>query len=118
VLDKLEPGEDDEDEVPGEVTDRSFWESKGSKESVAVADSCAGIIKEFDPSLNLKFNKHYIGLATTWGPNNFVIFRAKKKFLRAEARTEGTRTPGSPRSKRPGLSSCRVRGSGIGSISD
>ena len=117
VLDKIEPGEHDEDEVPGEVTDRSFWEIKRSKESVAIADQSLGIIKEFDANLNLKFNKYYIGLANPWGPNNFVIFRAKKKFLRAEAR-QRTKTPGSPRSKRPGLSSYRVKGSGIGSIFD
>jgi hypothetical protein len=88
VLDKIEPGEDDEDEAPGEVTDRSYWESKASKESVAVADACASIIKEFDPALNLKFNKLYIGLANPWGPNNFILFRAKKKFLRVEAKAE------------------------------
>jgi hypothetical protein len=92
VLDKMEPGLEDEDEVPGEVTDRSFWESKGSRESVAVADACAGIIKEFDPSLNLKFNKYYIGLANSYGPNNFVLFKAKKKVLRVEAKTEDQET--------------------------
>jgi hypothetical protein len=88
VLDKLEPGVDEEDESPGEVTDRSYWENKGSKESVAVADACGSMIKEIDPSLNLKFNKIYIGLANPWGPNNFILFKAKKKVLRVEAKTE------------------------------
>lgn len=85
VLDEVIPGEDDED-GNGEVVDRDYWEKKGSKESLHIADSCLEIIHEFNPSLSLKYNKYYIGLADRSRARNFVIFRAKKHFLRVEAR--------------------------------
>jgi len=85
VLDVVAPGEDDE-EGAGEATDRGYWEKKGSKDSVAVADACLDIIKEIEPSLNLNYKKGYIGLASESGANNFVIFRAKRVFARVEAR--------------------------------
>lgn len=85
VLDEVIPGEDDEN-GDGEVVDRDYWEKKGSKESLNIADSCIEIIRQFNPSISLKFNKYYIGLADKSRTRNFVIFRAKKHFLRVEAR--------------------------------
>jgi hypothetical protein len=85
VLDEVIPGEDDED-GDGEVVDRDYWEKRGSKESLHIADSCLEIIHEFNPSLSLKYNKYYIGLADRSRAKNFVIFRAKKHFLRVEAK--------------------------------
>jgi len=85
VLDEVMPGEDDED-GDGEVVDRDYWEKKGSKESLHIADSCLEIIHEFNPSLGLKYNKYYIGLADKSRAKNFIIFRAKRHFLRVEAK--------------------------------
>lgn len=84
VLDEVTIGED-EDEVI-EKADRNYWEIKGSPESVKLADECLNIIKEFDPEYSPSYNKHYIGLQKRGRPNNFVVFRVKKKFVRAEAR--------------------------------
>ena len=85
VLDEVIPGEDDDD-GEGEVVDRDYWEKKGSKDSLHTADSCLEIIHDFDPSLSLKYNKYYIGLADRSRARNFIIFRAKRHFLRVEAK--------------------------------
>lgn len=88
VLDKLTRGLVDEDEEVQEDTDRSYWEIKGSKESVAIADRALDMVKQLAPDLSLKYNKFYIGLAKDGVPNNFVIFRPKKAHLRIEPRLE------------------------------
>ena len=45
------------------------------------------LIQELEPGLNLNYNKFYIGLADQTRSKNFVMFRAKRTFLRIEART-------------------------------
>ncbi len=82
ILDEVTIGEEEEEVI--EKADRSYWENKGSHESVKLVDDC--IIKEFDPGYSLSYNKHYIGLQKRGRLNNFVLFRAKKKFVRAEVR--------------------------------
>lgn len=86
VLDELTLGLSDEDEEVQEVTDRSYWEQRGTKETVGMADNLLKIIKGFDPKLELKYNKFYIGLAKDEQPNNFAIFRPQKNGLRLEIR--------------------------------
>lgn len=86
VLDEIERGDDDETENGGAVTNRAYWEGKGSKNSVEIADACVSILQEIIPGITLKYNKYYIGLSASGKPNNFIVFRAKKKFIRAEAR--------------------------------
>ena len=85
VLDELTLGLVDEDEDQ-EVTDRSYWEKRGTKATVNMADDLLGIVKAFDPQLELKYNKFYIGLAKDGQPNNFAIFRPQKNGLRFEPR--------------------------------
>lgn len=85
VLDELKLGMDEDDEVV-EVTDRSYWEIKGSKASVQLADELLGLIRRFAPGYELKYNKHYIGLETDGGADNFVIVRAKKNQINVEVR--------------------------------
>jgi predicted transport protein len=46
------------------------------------------VVRALDPELELKYNKFYIGLAKGGQPNNFVIFRPKKDWLRLEVRLE------------------------------
>jgi predicted transport protein len=86
VVDELSLGLVDEDEEIHEVTDRAYWEQRGTKESVSMADSLLEVIRAFDPDLKLKYNKFYIGLAKNEQPNNFVIFRPQKNALRVEIR--------------------------------
>jgi hypothetical protein len=88
VLDEIRLGLVDEDEEVQEVTDRSYWEQRGSKSTVAMADELLEILKLLDTDLALKYNKFYIGLARNGQPSNFVIFRPKRDWLRLEPRLE------------------------------
>jgi predicted transport protein len=82
VMDELTRGLVDEDEdAEATPTDRAYWESRGSKETLAMADQLADIVREFDPTLELKYNKFYIGLARDGQPNNFVTFRPRRGHL-------------------------------------
>ena len=86
VLDEARFGLVEEDEEVQEITDRAYWESRGSKATVAMADEVLKLVSAFAPSLELKYNKFYIGLATNGMPNNFLIFRPQKLALRVEVR--------------------------------
>lgn len=90
VLDQLRLGLVDEDEEVHEVTDRTYWESRGTKATVAMADELLEILRTLDPKLELKYNKFYIGLAKAGQPNNFVIFRPQKTAIRIEPRLQKT----------------------------
>lgn len=87
VLDEVNLGLVDEDEETQEITDRNYWENvRGTKQTVALTDILLEIIKEFSPSFELKYNKHYIGLSKDGQPNNFAIFRPKKSSTLLEIR--------------------------------
>jgi predicted transport protein len=90
VMDHVTLGLVDEDEEVQEVTDRSYWEQRGTKETVALADRVLEMIQKLDPEFVLKYNKFYIGLAKNDQPNNFVSFRPKKNNLRLELRLPQT----------------------------
>jgi hypothetical protein len=90
VLDLVRFGLVDEDEEVHEATDRTYWESRGTKATVAMADELLEIVRTFNPSLELKYNKFYIGLAKAGQPNNFVIFRPRKDAIRIEPRLQKT----------------------------
>ena len=80
ILDELSRGLVDDDEAP-EPTDRTYWERNATKSTVNLADQILGILREIDPTLNLKYNKFYIGLEKDGQPYNFVRFRPKKRFI-------------------------------------
>ena len=86
VVDQLRLGLVEEDEEVHEGTDRSYWEERGTKATVAMADELLDIVRTLDPRLELKYNKFYIGLANQGQPNNFVIFRPQKNAIRIEPR--------------------------------
>ncbi len=86
VLDELSLGLDNEDEEVQAVTDRAYWENRGTSETVRMADGLLMFIKNFDPGFELKYNKFYIGLAKDGQPNNFISFRPKKKHLNISVR--------------------------------
>lgn len=90
VIDLLSLGLVDDDEEGQEPTDRAYWESRGSKKTVGMADELLDIAKEHDPTLELKYNKFYIGLARKGQACNFMIFRPKKGFIRFEVRLKNT----------------------------
>ncbi len=82
VLDELTLGFDDEEEK--EATDRKYWIGVGSELTVKMADSLLEIINEFSEGYSLKYNKFYIGLSKDGQPNNFAVFRPRKKALSIE----------------------------------
>jgi hypothetical protein len=88
VLGEVRLGLVDEDEEVQEVTDRAWWEKRGTKATLAMTDELYGMIKTFDPSVELKYNKFYIGLARNGQPSNYVIFSPKKDWLKMEIRLE------------------------------
>lgn len=89
VVDQLVLGLEEED-GEGEPTDRAYWDSRGSKKTVAMADQLLEIARSHDPALELKYNKFYIGLANQGQPHNFVTFCPKKAFVRFEPRIKSS----------------------------
>ncbi|OGW25096.1 MAG: hypothetical protein A2X59_11050 [Nitrospirae bacterium GWC2_42_7] len=90
VVNQMSYGLIEEDEEVEETTDRSYWENRGSKKTVTMADQLLEIARKFDNQLELKYNKFYIGLAKQGHPQNFVIFRPKKGFMRFEPRLKNS----------------------------
>ena len=91
VLDELSRGLVDEDEdAEAEPTDRSYWEKRATKATVGLADQMLEILRGFDSTLNLKFNKFYIGLEKDGQAYNFVMFRPKKNQLNFEIKVPQT----------------------------
>jgi predicted transport protein len=87
VMDELTRGLIDEDEdAAAAPTDRAYWESRGTKATAAIADQLLDIVRECDPSLAMKYNKFYIGLAKDGRADNFVTFRPQKSGLVLEVR--------------------------------
>jgi hypothetical protein len=80
VMDQMTLGTDEEDE-PSEPADRKYWETHATPATVALADRVLELVKEFQPALDLKYNKYYIGLAQNGLPNNFVTVRPQKKNI-------------------------------------
>lgn len=84
VLDQMILGLEEEDE--GEVVDRSYWEKRGTKSTVILADKLLEYIQTFAPTIEMKYNKFYIGITLDGRPNNFAIFRPQKSAIRLELR--------------------------------
>jgi hypothetical protein len=85
VMDELSRGLVDEDEdAEAAPTDRAYWEKKGAKATVQLADELLEIAREIDPSLDLKYNKFYIGLSKDGQPFNFAQFRPRKNSITLE----------------------------------
>ena len=79
VLDPITIGTEEED--AGETIDRSFWEQRASLDTLKLADGMLPMIRTVAPDLQLKYNKHYIGLANAGVARNFVMFIPRKKHL-------------------------------------
>ncbi len=89
VLDEMSLGLVDEDEEVNAIADRHYWENtKGTPKTVKIVDEVLTIITDIIPGYELKYNKFYIGLAQNGSTDNFIIFRAKKSFMRMEIRLD------------------------------
>lgn len=80
VLDELKLDLLDEDSVY-EATDKSYWESKATKDSLKLTEKILSELKDSIGDYNLKFNKHYIGLEKNNIANNFVSFVPRKSVV-------------------------------------
>ncbi len=84
VLDEQALGLVDEDEPVAEPTDRSYWEARGSKKTLAATDELLKLVNSAEavqPKATLKYNKHYIGLEVGGSPRNFVTFIPRKAHV-------------------------------------
>lgn len=88
VMDEIQLGLVEEDEELAEVADRAYWERRGTRQTLAMADELLGWLRQIDPGLELKYNKFYIGLAKEGHPNNFVKLRPRKDWIVAELRLD------------------------------
>jgi len=80
VVDVLNLGLVDEEEAITQA-DRAYWVSTASEATVAMVDQLLPILKKLDPSLELKYNKFYVGLSRDGQVDNFVSFRPLKNTL-------------------------------------
>lgn len=89
VIDELTRGLVDEDEDPV-VVDRAYWENKATKATMVLVDELCQIAKQFDPTLELKYNKGRIVLSRYGQPLNFVKFRPRKSWVTVDLRLPET----------------------------
>lgn len=83
VLDIQTLGTEEED-GPALATDRSYWETRSSKQVLSIVDSLIEVAREIDPRLVARYNKHYVGLGIDGLANNFISFKPRKKHLRLQ----------------------------------
>ena len=90
VLDEMSIGSTEEEEGILENANREYWLKRATEKTVKMADELLDLVNSFKTGFSLKYNKFYIGLAKEGQPNNFVIFRPKKSFLRLELKLPKT----------------------------
>ncbi len=79
VLDVVNLGTDEEDEQ--QPSDRKYWESIASKETVALTDELLAMAVTFAPGYQLKYNKYYIGLNKDGISQNFISLKPRKNTI-------------------------------------
>lgn len=79
VLDRVTFGSDDEASL--EITDRNYWEKQSSKTVMKDVDEIFNDLSQYTTGYEMKYNKHYIGLAKDGISRNFISFRPKKQHL-------------------------------------
>ena len=87
VLDVALPAPEEED-APGQETDRSYWQQKTSPALLKLADQLLEVINDQGPGFSLKYNKYYIGLQRDGVADNFVSFTPRKKHMIWEVRID------------------------------
>ena len=85
VLDLFTLGTEEEDE-PGQPTDRAYWLKQGSEHTLALTDEMLGLVNEVTPGTELKYNKYYIGLIREGVVDNYVSFTPRKEHVIVEVR--------------------------------
>lgn len=91
VVDELTRGSIDEDEdAESAPADRTYWEKRSSKATLGQVDQMMTLVKEVDPSLDLKYNRYYIGLSRDGQPYNFIRLKPRKSLLHLELKVPQT----------------------------
>jgi len=83
VLDIQTLGTEEEDS-PALAKDRSYWETKSTKQVLSIVDHIIEVAREIDPRLVARYNKHYVGIGIDGLANNFISFKPRKKHLRLQ----------------------------------
>jgi hypothetical protein len=78
VLDRIVLGIEEQEERD-EPSDRNYWLNRASAETLSITDGLLSLIREVDPEVGLKYNKHYIGLMRSGIVNNYMAFHPRKK---------------------------------------
>lgn len=74
VLDIYEEPEDED--LGGEVVDRSYWEGRSNPKSILLMDELISLTKEICDDQKLTYNKHHVALGTQ--RKNFAWFHPRK----------------------------------------
>ena len=91
VVDELTRGLVDEDEdAQAAPADRSYWETKATRDTVMLADELLAIAREIDPALELNYTKFYIGMTRQGQPFNVLAYRPRKNHLSLSLRLPET----------------------------
>jgi hypothetical protein len=82
VMDELSRGIVDEDEdAEAAPADRAYWEKRAAKSIVQLADELLGMALEIDSTLELKYNRYYIGFSKAGQAFNFCTFRPRRSTM-------------------------------------
>jgi hypothetical protein len=81
-----------EDDTSASATDRAYWNKKSTPKSVEFADKVLELIQSAtqDSTLELKYNKYYIGLAHSGVANNFVTMKLRKSGMVVQFKIQRT----------------------------
>lgn len=84
VLDHAVLGTDEEDR--GEPTDRGHWEKRSTPEIMKLVDRFHSMVEQHDSGVELKYNKHYIGLVKNGVATNYVSMIPQRKKMNVSFR--------------------------------
>jgi hypothetical protein len=85
VLDLALPAPEEDDE-PGQETNRAYWEGRSTPEIVGLVDDLLAVVNDQGEAMSLKYNKHYIGLQRDGMTDLFQLFRPRRGYLLWEVR--------------------------------
>lgn len=82
VVDEMTRGLVDEDEdAEAAPATQAYWETKATKETVALVDDMLAMAHTFDAALLLNYTKFYIGMTRAGQVLNFATYRPRKNHL-------------------------------------
>lgn len=81
VLDEITYGLVDEDEPIAQPTDRSFWEKRGTSQTLRATDALLKLVAQVEPKARANYNRHYIGLKVDDAAMNFVTLIPRKAHV-------------------------------------